>query len=311
MMHLDAVQSAFFKRQLEHIEQQAYEFKFPNLMALQLVPLVGGIPEWAKVYTWRMFEEFGSAKVIANMADDLPRSDVSGTESSKVIKTIGSSYGYDVDEIAAAAEKTGTALDVSRAMACRRAIDTGLDDLLSTGDSASGIEGLIDPTDAQSYTLSDKDNGNAKTWGTVGTPNATPQEIVADLMGIAAARVEATKGVFTRFTIVLPIPQYNLAAQIPMGPAGETTPLKFALANSPYIESVVPWYKLTAGTPGGATNRMLCFARTPEVVAGIVPLRFQVEAPQQKNLTYIINARAKCGGIVLRYGAAYAVADGL
>jgi hypothetical protein len=307
---LDAVQSVFFKRQLEHIEQQAYEVKFPELMALQLVPLVAGIPEWARVYTWRMFEEFGSAKIIANMADDLPAADVKGTEASKVIKTVGASYGYDIDEIATAAQSSGTPLDVARATAARRAVDTQLDDLLSTGSSADGIEGLIDPTDAQTYTLADKDAGG-KTWGTVGAPNATPDEIVADLMGIAEARVDATKGVFTKFTIVLPIAQYSLASQLKMGTGAETTSLKFALANSPYIEAVVPWYKLKNASGGGTTNRMLCFARNPEVVAGIVPRRFTPMQPQLRNLRYVINCTAKCGGIVLRYGAAFSKADGL
>jgi hypothetical protein len=306
---LDAVSSVFFQRQLEHIEAQVYQTKYPSLMAMQLIPIVGGIPEWAKVYTWRMMDETGSYKVISNMADDLPRADVSGVENSKVIKTLGSAFGYDMDEITVAAQTPGASLDVARANSARRQIETGLDDLLSAGDTTHGIEGFIAPTDAQSYTLADKTAGG-KTWGTVGALNATGREIAADLMGIAAARVEATKGLFTRFTIVLPIAQYLAASSTPFGPEGTVSALEYALKNSPHIESVVPWYRLT-GAAAGPLNVMLCYARDPEVVAGIVPRRFTMHERQQRNLSYVVPCTAKCGGIVLRYGAAFARATGL
>jgi hypothetical protein len=226
-----------------------------------------------------------------------------------MIKTVGSSYGYDLDEIAAAAQ-AGMPLDAARASACRRAVETKLDDLLASGSTKHNIEGLINPTDAQSYTLVTKAKDGSKLWGTVGAPNATPDEITQDLMGVAAARVEATKGVFTRYTIALPIAQYNLASQMRMGLGAETTPLKFALANSPFIEAIVPWYKMT-GAGSGGLNRMICYARNPEVLAGIVPRRFTPQPPQPRNLAYVVNCTAKCGGIVLRYGAAFAKADGL
>jgi hypothetical protein len=56
---------------------------------------------------------------------------------------------------------------------------------------------------------------------------------------------------------------------------------------------------------------MICYARNPEVLAGIVPRRFTPQPPQPRNLAYVVNCTAKCGGIVLRYGAAFAKADGL
>ena len=93
---LDAAESVFFKRQLEFIDKQLCEVIFPEHKARRLIPTQPGVPEWAKVYTWRLFEKFGKAKIVSNMADDIPRADTAGTEQSNIIKPIASSYGWDV-----------------------------------------------------------------------------------------------------------------------------------------------------------------------------------------------------------------------
>src|SRR5690606_15710607 len=144
-----------------------------------------------------------------------------------------------------------------------------------------------------------------KTWGTVGAPNATAYEVVADLMGIAAARVKATNEVFDSFVIVLPIDQYNYAAQLPMGDNANITPLDFARARSPFIEDIVPWYKCETAGSDGAT-RMVCYARDEEVLGGIIPQEFTPMAPQLQGLKYTVNNIASCGGVVLRYADAIA-----
>ena len=312
-VRLDAGETVYFKRQLEFIDTTTYGIKFPALKGRQLVPTMPGLPEWAQVYTFRQVEEFGEAKVIDDYADDLPSTDVNGKEYSRQIFDCGASYRYSIKEIRAGAA-TGMRLDEMRARACRRIVETKIDSILATGSTAHGLEGILKLTDANSYTLGDKAAGG-KTWGKVGSPNATADEIVADLMGIAAARNEATLGVFSSFTIILPIEQYNLAAQMKMGLGAETTPLAFAKANSEFISEVTSWYKAksassTAGT-GGNNTRMACYPKDPEVLAGLVPQEFQTLPPQQRNLAFVINALGACGGVVCRYPVAVAYGDGL
>ncbi len=305
---LDATESVWFQRQLEAIDAQVYREKFPALKARSLVPTQGGIPDWARVYTWRELTHYGDAEFIANLADDLPRADASGTENTKMIKAVGSSYGYDFFELKAMAAQ-GISLTTEKALAARRAIETKIDTILAAGASAYGLEGLLNLTGAATFTPGTKAAGG-KTWGTVAAPNATANEIVEDLMGIAAARVEATKEAFNRFVIILPIAQYNLASQMPMGANAALTPLKFARENSPFIEDIVPWYKAT-GAGAASTDRMVCYARTPEVLSGIVPMEFTPMAPQQKGLEFVVNNVATCGGVVVRYPVAVAYGDGI
>lgn len=308
---LDASESVFFSRQLESIDATTYEAKFPELKARRFLPTISSVAEWAKVYMYRAMERFGSAKVIANMADDLPRADVSGSEVSQTIKYLGASFGYDIQEIKAAAAM-GTDLDGLRARSCRYAIEEQIDELLALGDTSLGLTGLLKiASGTTSFTPSTKAAGGTS-WGTLDAPNATGQEVAADLMAAPAAIVAASKEAFAGpFTIALPIAQYNYAAQTPHGTGnGMLTALQFAKANSPYIADIVPWHRCaTAGS--GSVTRMAVFPRDPMVLGALVPQEYTQLAPQQRNLAWVVNAMASCGGIVCRYPIAVAYGDSI
>lgn len=307
-VRLDAAESAFFLRQLEAVDQQTYEVRYPALRARSLIPTQPNIPDWARVYTWREYDKFGTAKFIANTADDLPRADAKGAEASKIIKPLGASYGYDIFEVKAAAAM-GTPLDAMKANACRYAIENKVDSVLALGDTKHNLQGLLSLTSTTSFTVGTKQAGGL-TWGTLAAPNATGDEVAADLMGIVSNLVDATKGLWARFKIVLPIKQYNYAAQKRLGSNSDTTALRFALDNSPFIESIEPWYRCS-GAGAGATDRMVAYPLDPMVLAGIVPMEYTPMPVQQENLEYIINAIATCAGVVARYPVAISYGDGI
>lgn len=300
---LDASESVFFKRQLEAIDRRAFDQKYAALKARQLIPTVPGIPDWANVYTWREFDKYGKAKVIANMADDLPRADAKGTENSKVIKTLGSAYGYDVMEIKRAAA-TQTPLEQMKAAAARFAIEQEIDDILATGLSTHNLQGILNLSNTLTFTPATKAAGGTE-WSV-----ATPDEIVSDLTGIANYIVEQTKGVFSRFVVVLPIEQYNIIATKRMGDGSDSTILKFVLGVSPFIEAIEPWFKCDAAGAGSA-DRMVCYPRDEMVLGGIVPMEFTPLEPEKRNLEYVIDCIASCGGVVCRYPVAVAYGDGI
>lgn len=306
---LDAAESVFFRRELEVIDQRVYEVKYPALLARELIPTLPGIPDWARTYTWREYDKFGKAKIIANMSDDLPRADAKGTEFSKVMKTLGMAYGYDIDEIKASA-KTGTRLDQMRANACRFAIELEIDEILAVGNTAHNLEGLLTiASGTTAFTPMTKAAGGL-TWGTVAAPNATGMEVAADIMGICARLVEVTKGIWSRFVVLLPIEQYNYAAMTRISSVSDTTALAFAKANCPFLEDLKAWHRCdTAG--GGGTDRMVAYPRDPMVIGGIVPQEYTPLPVERRNLEYIINTTAKCGGTVCKYPVSVAYGDGI
>jgi hypothetical protein len=306
-LRLDAAESVWFKRQLEFIDQTVYNEIFPENRARTLIPTAQNIPDWAKSYTWRMFTQYGKAKIVANMADDIPRADVTATEESKIIKPCASSYGWDIFEIKASS-KSGVDLDVLKAYAARFAIETEIDEILAVGNTAHNLQGLFTLTGTTSFTVPTGLSG-LKTWA-----SKTPDEIAADIAGIIGAVRTAMKGaggpMFQKFTVIVPETQYTLIATKRMGDGSGQTVLKFILESNPWIGSIEPWYRAT-GAGSGATDRMVVYPKTPMVLAGIVPMEYTTLPPEQRNLEYVVNAIATVGGVVARYPVAIAYGDGI
>jgi hypothetical protein len=304
---LDASESVWFARELESIDTQVYQMLFPDNKARQLIPTQPNVPDWVKTYTWRMFEMFGTAKIAASMADDIPRADVTGRESSKIIKAIPMAYGYDVLEIRAAM-RTGTNLDSMRATACRFSVETGIDKVLALGDSDHNLDGLLTLSNTTSYTLADKAAGG-KTWA-----NATSDEIAKDIFGAVTAIKNAMKNAggpsFSSFTVVLPVAQHADISQRRMGDGSDKTILRFVLDNSPFITSIEAWHHCD-GAGANGTDRMVVYPRTPLVLAGLVPMEYNAMPPVQQGLEYKVTALATTGGVVVRYPVAVAYGDGL
>lgn len=312
---LDAGESAFFLRQLEFVDQRAYMRRYPALIARQVIPTFQSVADWANVYTWREWTPTGSAKFIANAANDLPSVDVTGAEFSQIIKDCGNSYQYTWKEIKKAAAMN-LPLDTMRAETARTAVEQLIDHTLAVGSSAEGLFGVLNQDSTglaaarrvSTYTLGTKAVGGVA-WGTLAAPKATGQEAANDVIGICSKVVEDTKGIWSSLNVVLPIPQYNYLASTRLNAINETTALEFAL-KSGFVASIKPWYECT--TAGAASaSRMAVFPSDEMVLGGIVPVEWTPQAPQQRNLAFVVNCLASCGGVVCRYPIAMRYADGL
>ena len=55
---------------------QAYEVRYPELKATEVIPLDTSMPSWAEVGVYFMIDMFGSAKAIDNYGQNLPRASV-------------------------------------------------------------------------------------------------------------------------------------------------------------------------------------------------------------------------------------------
>lgn len=300
---LDASESMHLKRELEYVETETYRNIYAALQARDFVPTKPGIPEWARTITWREMDEFGKAKIIANASDDLPRSNVKRTETGKTIKTIGMSYGYDWEELAASAAM-GTHLDAEEANAAAFAVETELDEILSYGNSTYNLDGVLTLSGVTSFTPGTKTAGG-KLWGTLLAPNATGLEVANDIMGLAQKAHETSVGRVAKFRIVLPIEQYGYASQTPISATyPQMTALKFALENSPFISSITPWWRCNSATSEGrlAYDVMQAIPEgMPAALQGIVPMERRTLPAQQKNLSWVVPMVAKCGGAVSKY----------
>lgn len=95
--------SVFFARELDYVKSQSYDVEYPEFTALKLFPMSSEINPGAETVTYYSYDKTGMAKIISNYATDLPRADVKGKPTTAIIKSLGDSYGYSVQEMRASA----------------------------------------------------------------------------------------------------------------------------------------------------------------------------------------------------------------
>jgi hypothetical protein len=290
----DAGETAVMARELEHIEQQVTEVLYPDLYAMDFIPLIPGVDAGAEIYTWRQEDLVGEAKVIANRGEDLPTVDISLTENYVPIRSIGNSYSYTTQELRRFAEMkargSSIQLDVERAKKAREFIERKTDAVLFGGES--GVTGLTGFANNTNVNLQTPAFGS---WAT-----ATAQQILADLQLAERTVFTQSKQRLMADTILLDPVSYALAAQTPLGVNNDHTCLRFFLESAMSVKTVRPWWRLSTADAGGTGPRMICYKRDLSVLGGLVPLVFQAQPPQPRGLEFVIPAEARVGGTVVK-----------
>lgn len=300
--NLDAAETVYFTNQLAMIRPKTYDVKMPEFKARTFVPVNTNIPNGVEVLKYRQYDQVGSAKIIASYADDLPRVDVFGKEFAQQIRSIGDAYGYNLQEIRAAAQG-GFDLEQRKANTARRAIEQTIDQIARTGDADHGLLGLLNQPNANVYTVPNG-AGGSPAWAL-----KTVDEILADLFGIQQYQVNLTKEVEIPNTILLPLDSFALLNRTRITNT-TTTVLQFFLANSPYVKNIETWAELdTAGS--GGTKRMVCYRRDPDVLELPIPQDFEQLEPEKRNLEWVTDCHARVGGVIVFYPMAITYGDGI
>lgn len=305
---MDNDDNVFFSRQLEHIRAKTADIKRPELKGTMFVPVNTEVSEGAQEFTFRIYDARGVAKLVSNYAKDFPRVDISGSEETIKIKSIGDSYGYNIQEIRGA-RMSGVPLDAKRASAARRAIEESVDNICQNGGVMSevGAFGLLNQPNATSYTIPNGASGSPL-WA-----NKTPEEIAADLFGIVSNCVTVTKEVEIPNTILLPLASFELISKKRMGDGSNDTILNFVQTNLTKAGrpcEIKSWYACdTAGALG--VKRMVAYKRDPESLELILPVAFEQFPPEKNGLEYETICHARAGGVVAYYPLSINYGDGI
>lgn len=304
---LDADQGVFFQRQLELIKSRSYDVKYADLVARTLFPVSNEGGPGINTITYRTYDQVGAAKIINAYANDLPRADVSGKETSVPVRSVGISYGYNLDEIQAS-QLTGAALDQRRANAARRSVEQVINDVAFFGDEESGLTGLFDNANIPTGAVVNPGSGTAWTA-------KTPDQILFDVNDLFADIFETTKMKERGNTLLLPPAQWSYISSTPRASNSDTTILKFLTQNSPYLSSeadVIPVNECdSASNPEYATDVMVAYDRNPDAAQLEIPVELEMLAIQQKNLEFVVPGRARIGGLNIYYPLAFAIGSGI
>lgn len=306
-MRLDAGEQMWLKRELEYVDKKIYERHYDENIARQLIPTEQNVPDWATSVNWSEIESYGSAKIISEISDDIPRVGANRTESSQTIKIIADAYSWNVFDIKRAAA-TGIHLDTTKAEIARRVAETTIDDILAKGDAKHKLNGFARLSYITPVVATTKTGGGTK-W----SATATAAEIANDVIKLVTSIIIALKGarnapVFRKFRVVMPDANFLMITTKKMGEYDSRTVFDY-LMSIPYIESIVGWHQLVGQAANNTDDRMIAYAPDPSVVSGIVPMEWTPQEPEKRNLEYVVICLATCGGVITRYPIAIGYMD--
>ena len=231
--------SVFFARELDFVKSQSYDVEYPEFTALSLFPMSSEVDPGAETITYYSYDKVGLAKIISNYATDLPRADVKGKPTTAIIKSIGDSYGYSIQEMRAS-RMAGKSLDTRKAEAARYQIDYLNNKIAWNGDPETGLKGVLsEDNGVPLYVLA---NG-AK--GTTSWADKTEDEILADITGMLKQMATVTKKVEKPDTLALSADAY-IEIQNKRIEGTATTVLKYIQDNIPDIKQIVSCPELDA-----------------------------------------------------------------
>ena len=309
---LDGAESIFIERQLETVRAKVFEVLYAALLARTLIPVSNEDDPGAESIRVDAYDSFGVAKIIASYAKDFPRADVKVFEMRAVIKSLGDSYGYNIQEARAAAF-ANRPLEQRKANSAVRAMAQELERIALLGDVPNNLTGLFNIPNAQVYTVPNAAAGTPNGGLATNWINKTPDEILKDLNALVKVIRVNSKDVEQADTLCLPIAQHQLISTTARSTVSDTTILNFFLANQPQtggIKTVVPVYRLTGQGVGG-TDRFLAYKRDPDVLQLAIPQEFEQFPPQWEGLEMTIPCHMRTAGVLCFRPMSVAYGDGL
>ena len=304
--------SVFFARELDFVKSQSYDVEYPEFTALSLFPMSSEVDPGAETVTYYSYDKTGLAKIISNYATDLPRADVKGKPTTAIIKSLGDSYGYSIQEMRAS-RMAGKSLDTRKAESARYQIDYLNNKIAWNGDAETGLKGVLSTdNDVPLYTVA---NG-AK--GTTSWAGKTEDEILADITGMLKQMATVTKKVEKPDTLALSSDAY-IEIQNKRIEGTATTVLKYIQDNIPDIKQIVSCPELDADSvetnPYAAASDgkavALLFKNDSRKLSIENPLPFMQYPIQTQGLEVVVPCEARTAGAMIYYPMSLLIAVGV
>lgn len=313
-MNFDDAESAsvFFARELDYVKSQSYDVEYPEFTALKLFPVSSEVDPGAETITYYSYDKTGMAKIISNYATDLPRADVKGKPTTAIIKSIGDSYGYSIQEMRASA-MAGKSLDTRKAESARYQIDYLNNKIAWNGDEETGLRGVLSPeNDVPLYVPAIGAKGTTK-WA-----DKTEDEILADITGMLKQMARTTKKVEKADTLALPAEAF-IEIQNRRIEGTATTVLKYIQDNITDIKEIVSCPELdpdsvdtnpyAAETDGQGV--LLMFKNDARKLTIENPLPFLQYPVQTQGLEMVVPCEARTAGAMIYYPMSLLIAPGI
>lgn len=284
-LRLDANETAYLNRQLEHIKSESYDVEYPKLSALEVFSIDTTTPPWAKTVTYEQYDTKGVAKIITDYTA-LPTIEVGKKTFTAPVVRLGDSCTYTVDDVLAGS-RTGTPLPARKMLSIRDEALRYHNELWWLGDSAAGIVGVLTQANVPNSVVATGTGGT--TWNT-----KTAAEIYADLANAVTEMIETTAGVERPNFIVMTAAKLQTIRTKRMGDNTGETVLSAFQKDHPEITFYTEELFKTAFT--GGANGFLLGNNSRTKVELQAPIVFEMEPAEKVGLAFVVNGSGKNGG---------------
>lgn len=283
----------YFARALDYVKARTYTRLLPPLSGDRLVPTSNDTPASAASVSYRIYDEVGMAKIIANYADDLPRADVRGREVSVVVRGIGDSYGYTQQDLRAALA-SGSNLPGRKADSARSAVARKENALKIVGDVDYGMFGLVNHPNIPVVTPT------TANWTT-----ATGDQIVTDATALLNAVINQSNGVHTPNVLGMTNQTRGLLFSKRMSGASQMLAGEAIQNQFPNVEFVVAQELRGKGAAG--VDILVAAERDVDNYYYDSAMPFTQHPPQARNLELVVPCEARAAGLIVVRPLALAV----
>lgn len=294
--HLDAAESYYTARQLEHMRLGVLNATFPDLEADKLVPFDTSPHEGAENFTVTFADQAGRSRVTKNMNGIVPNVDVSTSTTTYPMVSVMLQYVYTLQE-ARTAMMAGKPLNSDRAMRCREQIKRDLNEILLLGDSCdiavgTGVKGLFTLSGTATYTTPAGASAS-KLWTA-----KTPTEILLDWNGSVSQVVIDSKKCEVPNTSCLPNARFEYVTTTRVGDGTSDTIATYFKRNNPHIKQIEASPYLDSHATAWTGMRMVNYDKSPLKVAAIIPVPFEQLSPDVSSTETVTKCHARTAGVV-------------
>lgn len=309
----DAQQAlGYLLSQVAHIEPQAYQIRYADILYPSLIPVDTSAPEWVKTVTYFSLDKVGKAQWINGAASDIPLAGNERTKFETTVELAGIGYGYNLEELNQAMLIPGQNLTADRAAAARRAYEEHVEIVAFSGDAAKGFQGLINNSSVTASSVPADGTGSSTTFA-----SKTPDQILRDVNAALAAVYTTTLTMSLADTVLFPPTQLEYMARTPRSSTSDTTILGYLKINNIY--TLTTGQQLTiravprlAGAGAGATDRMITYRRDPQVMKLHLPMPHRFLPPWQNGpMSWVIPGIFRLGGLDVRLPKEVIYRDGI
>lgn len=290
MPHMDANESIFFARQLEYIVPQLYEIKYAQLKARTHFPVSFEGGPGIESITYRAFDRRGKAKIVKNYSTDFPRVNILAREVSTKVKSLGDSYGYDIQEIRSA-QYAGVDLATQDAYAARMAIAEEENRIAYAGDPDSGLHGMANhPLVPISYAAYD-----------ITSDSTTREQISAVFRQAVLSVFETSRGIENPNMILVPLTVWTYLQTRSTGSNNDVPLIEWLKKIFPNV--MFDWSNECTGAGPLGEDVMFAYVRDEQHLKLRIPYEFEQLPMFSDGATFTVKCHERFGGLQIIYPA--------